>query len=150
MTRYLGVGAVLAFAVVGACGDDRSSSGSSSGGGDPGATSGAGEGGSTSTSSPTGSGSGQQSSAQQASTGGASSSSTGGSDGWTCGYVNDSCYCDDVFEYDMPDCPGSWTCCIYWPGDNGNSCNCSNDSDAECQDFLESQPGTSKVETCPP
>ena len=139
----------VVFAVLAACGDDSTSSGSSGdgdgegeGGGDGqggGATTGEGSGGSTS---PSSGGSGPGSTGV--------SSSTGGADGWTCGLVNDACYCDDVFMYRMPECGGGWSCCIYWPGDNGNSCQCSNDSDAECMEFVEANPATSIVGQCPP
>jgi hypothetical protein len=74
---------------------------------------------------------------------------TRGVDGWSCDLVNDACWCDDVWEYPRARCPGEWSCCIYWPGEEGNACECSRKQDAECRAFLAEYPETSRVEHCP-
>ena len=100
-------------------------------------------------------GSGASATASNASASGTSSSSTAGagggaSGGWSCETYADYCWCDTKFEYPETTCDSSWPCCMYWPDDAFDSCQCSSEDEAACQELVDSLEGVERVSACPP
>ena len=100
-------------------------------------------------------GSGAGATASNASASGTSSSSTSGAGGganggWSCETHADYCWCDTKFAYPESMCDTSWPCCMYWPDTEFDSCQCSSDDEAACQELLDSLEGVQRVSACPP